>query len=391
MNRSKHEKALKLSILLSGGIALADVAIYPAAEKIYQAYPDASLGVLNFILTGPSLILIFASILCGFLVRYIGKKQLIVYGYVIFILTALACVFLDQPVILAVTRGIMGLTMGIVSTAMVGLIAELFTDESARSSILGYYNGIMSALGAVFSFIAGYLAVLNWHYVFLVFLIMIPITAAIFFFVPDTAPEKNEASLSDSKEAMPYHRILPLAAAAFVINAMYAIVLTQIAPIAGELKIGGASEAGIMTSLGTVGSLIACLLFGWLYERLKLFIPVIYSLLLALGFFGLACSKNIWMAGALCTLLGAMYGLSYSYYLMYASIIVPPSKSSFAIAIVNAAVYLGIFVAPYVPMLYQSILRKNTIVAVLPYIAITLVICTVISLIISIRRYRADM
>ena len=76
-------------------------------------------------------------------------------------------------------RALMGVAMGFIGTAMVGLIAELYMDENARSSVLGYYNGIMAGMGALFSLGAGYLALKNWHFVFLVFLVMIPVTLAV--------------------------------------------------------------------------------------------------------------------------------------------------------------------------------------------------------------------
>ena len=104
------------------------------------------------------MILIFSSVLCGVMAQYIGKKALISGAYVLFTLSSLACVFADAPVLLAVMRALMGVAMGFIGTAMVGLIAELYMDENARSSVLGYYNGIMAGMGALFSLGAGYLA-----------------------------------------------------------------------------------------------------------------------------------------------------------------------------------------------------------------------------------------
>ena len=109
---------------------------------------------------------------------------------------------------------------------------------------------------------------------------------------------------------------------------------------------------------------------------------------MALGYTGLYFSKNIILVGIMCLILGAMYGLSFSYYLMYASVIVPPSKASLSISFANAAVYLGIFIGPYVPLVYQKVFSRETIVAILPYMIGTLVICGVLSIILSVRRRR---
>ena len=387
MNKEKRRSLyLKLTILLSGGVMMADLAVYPAAEKIFEAFPKTNTGLLNFILTGPSLILIFSSVLCGVMAQYIGKKALISGAYVLFTLSSLACVFADAPALLAVMRALMGVAMGFIGTAMVGLIAELYMDENARSSVLGYYNGIMAGMGALFSLGAGYLALKNWQFVFLVFLVMIPVTLAVIAFIPQTEPEGKKDSRGASRESVPYKNVLALAGAAFVVNAMYAVILTQVAVIVTELGIGNASTAGVMGSLGTIGSLCACLAFGRIYDKCKNFIPVIFTIVMALGYTGLFFSRNILLVGLMCGILGAMYGLSFSYYLMYASVIVPPSKASLSISIANAAVYLGIFAGPYVPLVYQRVFSRSTIVDVLPYMIGTLAVCGTISAVLSVRR-----
>ena len=217
---------------------------------------------------------------------------------------------------------------------------------------------------------------------------MIPITLAVLVFIPQTEPEGKKKEQETPQDTMPYKNVLALAGAAFVINAMYAVILTQMAVVVTELKIGSASTAGVMGSLGTIGSLCACLSFGFIYDRCKHYIPVIFTFIMALGYTGLYFSKNIILVGIMCLILGAMYGLSFSYYLMYASVIVPPSKASLSISFANAAVYLGIFIGPYVPLVYQKVFSRETIVAILPYMIGTLVICGVLSIILSVRRRR---
>ena len=49
-------------------------------------------------------------------------------------------------------------------------------------------------MGALFSLGAGYLALKNWHFVFLVFLVMIPVTLAVIAFIPQTEPEGKKDS-----------------------------------------------------------------------------------------------------------------------------------------------------------------------------------------------------
>ena len=83
MNKEKRRSLyLKLTILLSGGVMMADLAVYPAAEKIFEAFPKP-IQDAEFYSHRTVLILIFSSVLCGVMAQYIGKKALISGAYVL--------------------------------------------------------------------------------------------------------------------------------------------------------------------------------------------------------------------------------------------------------------------------------------------------------------------
>lgn len=382
---------LKITILLAGMALMADLAIYPAADAIFGAFPDGGTAILNFVITGPSLMIILASILCGFLAQFISKKTMLVGAYAVFCITSIFGGVVNNLTYIAVMRGITGVSMGFIGTTMVGLIAELFVDEEKRSQMLGLYNGVMAASGVLISFVAGKLAVQDWHMVFRVYLMAVPILLLTIVFIPHTPPEGKESqSLGKDDKPFPVLRVLSLTFGAFIVNAMYSVILSLIAVFLDELAIGDASTAGIMNSVGTIGSFLACISFAFIYMRLKQFVPIVFTVGMGIGYGILGFSTSLFMIGTMCVLLGMTYGLGYSYFLMHSSVIVSPSKASLSIAFANAGIYLGLFSGPYVPLVYQHFIKGNTIASVMPYMAITLGICGVISLVAAMRGTRLE-
>lgn len=367
----KNENLLKIVLIFSGMAIISDVIIYPAADAIYTVFSQENPVLVNYIITGSSLMVILGSILCGLLTRYIGKKTILLVSYIVFILSGVAAPWSQNLIYMIIMRTITGLTMGFVSISSAGLIAELFVNEEKRSWMMGAYTGGMSLAGAIMSYVSGILAVKNWHLIFYVYLIAVPVLIMSLIVVPKTQPEgKATEEHIDLPSQMYWKSSLSLADAAFVFNALYAVILTLISVYLTELQIGDAATAGTMGMLGTLGSMVASFAFSALYMKTKRATPVFFSIVLGIGFLILAYFHNIYAIGFAVTIMGGMYGIAYSYYLMYASIIVPPSKASFSISLANAAVYAGIFSAPYVNSLVQKVFKYNTIAEGMPVLAV---------------------
>lgn len=376
---------LKLALVVSGMAAMIDLAIYPAADAIYTVFAEENIALVNFIITGPSLMIVIGSILCGFVTQKIGKKQILSIAYLFFCISAIFGGTFDNVYYMIVMRTIAGLSAGFISICSAGLIVELFVDEQIMSRIMGTYTGMMSLFGAIMSLAAGYVAVIDWHLVFMIYLIAVPILILIILFVPKTKPENTQEEITqESEEKVQWIRPLSLAGAAFVLNAAYAVVLTMIAVFLAEQGIGDAATAGTMGMLGTLGSMIACFLFSKTYMVLKRRTPIIFSLVMALGFIILANTVSVTGVSIAVFCMGAMYGMGYSYYLMYASMVVPQSKSSLSISITNAAVYLGLFFGPYVCPLYESLFHVDTMATCMPYLAVTCFLYTILSIAINV-------
>lgn len=378
---------LKLTLAVSSMALMVDLAIYPAADAIYTVFADQNTLLVNYVITGPSLMIVIGSILCGFATQKMGKKKILSLSYLIFCISAIFAGTIDNIWYLIVMRTLAGLSTGFISISSAGLIAELFVDESSMSKMMGTYTGVMSVIGAFMSVTAGYLALMDWHYVFWIYVIAVPVLALIVMNTPDTPPEGASSGQTQDgeEEKTAWVKPLSLAAAAFVLNAAYAVVLTMMAVFLAEQQIGNSATAGTMGMIATLGSMVASFLFSRIYMIFKRKTPIVFSVIMGLGFVALAYSKALFVISAATFFMGAMYGMSYSYYLMYAAMVVPASKASLSISIANAAVYLGLFCGPYVCPFYESIFRVDTMAASMPYIAITCFLYTALSVVMNVR------
>ncbi|HWR42104.1 MFS transporter [Sporomusa sp.] len=371
---------VKVTILLVSFACMADLVIIPAIGGIYSALPDADPVLLDFILTGPMLIAVFSSLLCGILAKKISKKHLLIGAYIIFIIATCGGALFTNIYYIVAMRALVGFAFGIVSVAAMGLIAEVYIEEAERSSMVGLYNGIMAGIGIIMSLISGFLAVDDWKNSFYIYLLGIPILIMIFAYLPKTPPEGKEKS-SERAERLPLTQVSTVAIAFFLFNALYCIVCYYIALYLEEIQLGDASTAGILTSVGTIGSLCGSLLFSPIYLRLKSATPITAYFVMGAAYIVLSFPSNIWIVGAMCLLAGMAYGIGLSFYFMHASMIVPPSVISATMAIMAVSVNLGTFFSSYALNIYKAMLHIQTIAPTFLYIGITLVILGVLSMV----------
>lgn len=382
----KSNLMTKITIVLLTFAIMGDMVVIPAAGGIFGTFYDASPVLLNFILTGPMLISVGASFLCGFLARSISKKNLIVSAYVLFIISACGGALIENIYYIVVMRAIAGFTYGIVGAAATGLIAEIFIEEKVRSSMMGIYNGMMSLCGVVMSLVSGFLAVGSWKSSFYVYLAAIPILILAVFFLPKTPPEGiSSEDASESKDRLPLGKFVPVVLAFLTLSALYYIVVYYIAIYVEEMQLGDASTSGMLGSVATIGSFVACMFFSVIYMRIKRATPILIFFCTSIAYLVMAFPTNVWIVGIMSFLAGAAYGLAMSYYFMHASMIVPSGVMSIAMGIINAAIGLGGFLSSYILELYKAVLGVEIMAPTFLYIGITLAIGGVVSIILTIR------
>ncbi|MPW26804.1 MFS transporter [Alkalibaculum sp. M08DMB] len=385
---SKGRMILFLAALFLTNVGvMADMVIVPAIGSFFEVF-GAQVNLVNFIISGPVLISVISALACGKLVQYFSKKTLLTFGFALFTVGAIFGVVIESAFYIAAMRSLVGVGIGFINVTAMSLIAEVYTNENKRSAMMGAFNGSMAGVGAVIGLIAGYFAADSWQSVFKVYWIGVPILIMVVLFVPKTPPEKqnvDENKKAIKKDPIPLKTFGSLCISMFIWNAMYGVIFFQIAVYVLENSIGNESLVGILSSLGTIGSLCACLLFGVTYSKLGRGSIIPSYIILALGYLILLITQNAIIVGVVCTIMGAAYGNGFSYFYMRATVVVPPSQISNSIGIITAVNGVSFFISTYLVTYLQGIIGVDTLTGTMPVYISVLAIGSVASVLLTIR------
>jgi MFS family permease len=386
-NSNKIRNVLIVATLSLSTIAMmGDMVIIPVAENLFTDFHDVNMGLLNYLLSGPALISAFSSLLCGKLMSYIGKKKLLAASFVFFMTGSICGDLVHNAYYMAGMRSLVGVGMGAVMVLAIAIISDVFVDEKARSSVMGIYNGMMAGVGAILGWVSGMVAAVEWTLVFRIYLASIPIFLMILIFVPENKPVKpgQETGSEGDAEKMPWSKLLLMDGAFFVYSTIYCIIYYQISMVITDKSIGDVTFIGILSALGTVGSFLCCCFFGLYYAKFKRFTPFVGFAGLALGFFLLFIAQGSVMAAIGCVLLGGMFGLGITYYMMRCTMIVPPSQIPMSISVTTFIMALGTFLSTYVSLALQR-LMNTSITGIIPPLCAVLALGAVLSVITALK------
>ena len=374
-----------ISLFLTNVAVMADMVIIPAGNGLYETFQNDA--AVNFILSGPSFIMLFSAMLCGKLMQYLSKKKILVGAMVLFAISAILGGAVENVYYVLAMRVLVGISMGFVNAAAMALLAEVYVDEDKRGTIMGIFNATMAGTGAVISLIAGVFAVRSWNEVFKVYWIAVPVIVMMLFFIPMTPPEGDQQAGEEegSHTGSPYlMRQVMLMVSCFAYNLVYAVIYYQVSVLVAEQGYGNESIAALLSTLGTVGSCILCILFGTLYSKLKRATIIFGYAGLCISYLMLFLASSPVMAGIACTLCGASYGYGFSYFFLRCTVVVPKEKVSSSISMTTAIGGFGMFLSTYACTMLQKILGTTGIVSLLPVAiavsgigAVLSVICTI--------------
>lgn len=152
---SKTKRTLALvAIFFSTLAVMADLAITPVIGMIYGYYPDHTSAV-NYIVSGPMLVLVAASLITPLLTRRFNKKTVFIAAAVIFSIGAIFGAAADDPLYICFTRTLVGTGEGVINAVGIAYIADLYENPQDRNKITGFYNAAQSLMGMILSYAAG--------------------------------------------------------------------------------------------------------------------------------------------------------------------------------------------------------------------------------------------
>lgn len=375
-----------IAICLTSIVVMQDYVVNPVINTLYELFPDSTAGV-NFLLSAPYVIMFVASLLAPYLLKIASKKTVLSISCIIFTVCAIGEVaILSVPYMIA-TRCICGFCYGIVQVVALDIVADYFVDENRRASFMGIYNAMMALIGAAMGMVAGNLAVSGWKNAYLTYWAAVPMTLLVIFFVPNlkSATQAQEETAADAE---PSGQKAPMGVRfwiALLTLFIYNIAFTPISMLASvyiaENALGNEAVSGLAASLGSIGSCICCLGFGFAYSKLKARTSMISYISMTLGLLGMYFLPNKLLFLAICTLAGGGYGMMFSYAYAHIPGIVPPQNVSRAISLITALTGLASFLGTYVATGLMDLLSNHTVAAASLVLGIVMAAATVLEFI----------
>lgn len=331
---------------VSAIVSLPGLAISPILDDMQSIFPHASELEVQMLESLPSLMIIPFMLLAGRWAVRGNKMTLLVAGTAIFLLSGVWCTTSYTLVELIVASTLVGVGAGMIIPLSTGLVVDYFTGDK-RVNQLGISSAVNNLTLVVATSVVGYLADVEWHLAFVVYLLPV-VTLLLIPALSRTKPEPEPKSGAQNRQTtLNVRMIVGLVLFYFAITYTSLIVTyntSYVATLAGMHS----SEVGVVISL----FFLAIMAPGFMLNRI-------------IAIFGKAV--NLWSLIAMClglllmslphptaltlTLGAILTGLGYGVMqpIIYdkAATNAPPHLSTLALAIVMTTNYLAILVAPF--------------------------------------------
>lgn len=378
-------------------------AMSPALGAMTEAYPAVSAAAMGYVVTITAILQAVAALVAGLIAgRKIKFRTILIIAGVLYVVAGCFPYFLQDGqgfAALLVSRALFGVATGIVMPLSNSLVMVFFKDESKRSGIVGVGNVVLSLGTIVTNLVGGYLCLISWQSTFLVHALGIIMLVLSIIFLPDkvfkaaeegVSAEESEEAESDASEAKAKAKF-PAIAILYLFLFLMVLVVTQPlivynATFLTEANIGTSVTAGYMTSVFSVGGMIASFAFKFLYSKLKDWVlpfAYIFAILGALlGYVGTGTGNLLfYAAGIFCA--GVALLLITCFTPIVLSSIVAPELITMAMGFVSFITAAGTFLTTPLAQVSTSLMHTTEVRCVLLVAFVMAVVIGILSLVVS--------
>ena len=368
MEKSYSTLGLKIAILSMSLLQMATNAIASVIANIAADFPEVPVSTVQYLMTFPNLFLVISSLVCARLAVKIPKKRIAVTGLCLGLAAGvLSFLFHGSIVLLYIWAAILGCCMGSTAPMANGLIAEYFEGKE-RDSMLGLQTSAANLGSMIMTFAGGYLALLGWHYVYWVYFLGVPGIILTLLFVP--GKKKSEANVPTETDAVPEvqpksrsSKKIPGSAFIFFAIAFFYMICfyvgpTNLALIVEERALGSTVLSGNAATVLLLGGVIMGLVFGKVAAKIGKFTISFGFLALVLGYLMIYFFPSIPVLyiGSFLIVTSNTLVLPQT---MGSVVTSDNDQSTMLMAICLAVANVGMFLAPAVTGISQSIMGNS--------------------------------
>lgn len=351
----------KITLLLLGIINVIGIGLVsPVMNQFAADFPQVSSMAVAMVVTMPAITLLVGLAICAAITNKVQRKLILLSGIGCTVLGGIAPAFLHDFNLILVSRGLLGLGMGLGMPLQTTFFAEY--PEEERAVLFGLNTGIGSIASAGLLFVIA-LAELPWRSAFLLYGFFAVVFVFSFLFIPFD-PKRTDADavkteVAETTQKLPLGQILFYYIAIFFVYVQYFIVPTTISFYLEQNGMATAQAAGLISGFGTLAMAAGSIAFPWLRNLFeKWFMPLLFAVG-AICFILYAFPVNIVFLTVIYCVLAMFSALLPISITMKLTEVLPFRFVAIGSALFTAAIYLGQFSSPYYQAMAVQLLTHS--------------------------------
>lgn len=349
--------------------ALPGLAVSPILGKLSAIFPHSTELDIQMLSSLPSLLIIPFIILSGKLTEKINNIWLLQIGLGIFAVSGLLYLLSTKMWQLIAVSALLGIGSGLIVPLSTGLISRFFIG-AYRTKQFGLSSAITNVTLVLATILTGYLAEINWHLPFLVYLFPLVSIVLSFYLKKNIDPLPVHATTSSKSKTTPTDpsfgkrgiqiRHLMQIMGFYGLATYLVIIVSFNLPFLMKEYHFTSGNSGIMISLFFLAIMapgfVLNQIVGYCGKKTKF-----YSLLsIALGMGLILISRTEWLIGLGCIFTGLGYGIIQPVAYDKTTRTAIPEKVTLALAFVMAMNYLAILLCPFIINVFKDLLHIET-------------------------------
>lgn len=349
--------------------ALPGLAVSPILGKLSVIFPHATELDIQMLTSLPSLLIIPFIILSGKLTEKINNIFLLQLGLVIFALSGILYLLSTKMWQLIAVSALLGIGSGLIVPLSTGLISRFFTG-TYRTKQFGYSSSITNLTLVLATVLTGYLAEINWHLPFIVYLLPIVSLFLSFSLKKNIAPLPPGDTLSGGnipapsglkpgKYGIETRKLISLMGF-YGLATFLVLIVTFNLPFLMKEHHFTSGNSGVMISLFFLAIMTPGLFLNKIVSTLKEMTNFYSLLVIAAGLLLILIAPTEWLIGPGCILIGLGYGVLQPVVYDKTTRTAVHRKITLALAFVMSMNYLAILLCPFVLDFFANLFHTES-------------------------------
>lgn len=384
MKKSKLTKFNIFTMLLIPFVWIYELSVVaPILGSVAAAFPDASTFQLQLIVIMPFFASIPMSVVAGKLAKRFDKKNLIIFGLLIYGIAGMLPFLAHTMNQILICRFLTGIGVGLVLPLPNAMIAEHF-EGAKRERMLGLATAVANVANVLDSIAVGFILLLGWRYPFLAFGVCLVIMVVAIFGLPKSEPNSKPEEVAGHLPSKDIPKVAYALVAFMAVNWMFfAFNITNMALFMVTEKIGLPWMIGIGICLPGLASILSGAIFPNFYHKTKGFLVPISIAIFAAGYVVMYFTHTFATQSVANILIGFGSGMLTPYILNLTSQKVGKSHRDAAYGLVTSGIHIGFLSAPFVQLAIATASGNETFRFLFGLSAATLVAAAVVSVFVA--------